>query len=211
MSTKIEISISTLQIDSSVQQRVESLNQDTVEAYVEAGREGWNFPPVVVFVDRESGEHWLADGFHRVEAARRLKRDTIPARLKDGDKRSAILYAAGANATHGQRRSNSDKRKAIKTLLEDPEWQEWSSRKIAKHCHVDPKTVEAVRQEMSECAPTEEFLSQNLPSEAGNGTEKRFDDPPEMKPVRRRTANGRTIDTANISAANRGPSVSMLP
>jgi len=44
----------------------------------------------------------------------------------NGTQRDAILHSVGANATHGLRRSNQDKRKAVVTLLEDNEWCQWS-------------------------------------------------------------------------------------
>lgn len=46
--------------------------------------------------------------------------------------RDAILYSCGANDRHGLRRTNEDKRRAVKKSLEDPEWSGWSSNKIAE-------------------------------------------------------------------------------
>jgi hypothetical protein len=42
-----------------------------------------------------------------------------------------VLYTVGANATHGLRRSNADKRRAVSMLLDDPEWAQWSNLAIA--------------------------------------------------------------------------------
>jgi hypothetical protein len=36
--------------------------------------------------------------------------------------RDAILFSVSANGTHGQRRTNEDKRRAVLCLLNDPEW-----------------------------------------------------------------------------------------
>jgi hypothetical protein len=55
------------------------------------------------------------------------------------------LYAVGANASHGLKRTNRDKRNAVLVLLKDPEWQGWSDREIARRCVVSPHTVAAER------------------------------------------------------------------
>ena len=61
------------------------------------------FPPVIVF--REGDDYWLADGFHRVAARRQAGIRHIEAEIREGTKRDAVLYAAGANAHHGLRRT----------------------------------------------------------------------------------------------------------
>ena len=55
----------------------------------------------------------------------------------------------GDNATHGVRRTNADKRKAVMTLLEDDEWAGWSNVKIADACGVADMTVKRIRDEVS--------------------------------------------------------------
>lgn len=42
-------------------------------------------------------------------------------------------------------RSRADKRRAVTTLLNDPEWKEWSNYEIAKVCKVNEKTVRNIR------------------------------------------------------------------
>ncbi len=53
-------------------------------------------PPVVVF-DTEEGL-LLADGYHRVAAARRLGRKTVEAEVRTGSRHDALLYAAAVGA-----------------------------------------------------------------------------------------------------------------
>ncbi len=55
------------------------------------------------------------------------------------------MFSLGVNSTHGLRRSNTDKRKAVMTLLQDSEWSQWSDRVIAKQCQVSPTFVAKVR------------------------------------------------------------------
>jgi len=56
-----------------------------------------------------------------------------------GTRREAVLYSVGANADHKPAlpRSREDKRRAVMTLLQDPEWGKWSNCQIAKACRVD--------------------------------------------------------------------------
>ena len=68
--------------------------------------------------------YWLADGFHRYHAHKQAGLDDIRVDLRQGNLREAILYSVGANAHHGLRRSNEDKRRAVLRLLEDPEWEQ---------------------------------------------------------------------------------------
>jgi hypothetical protein len=111
------------------------LNLAIVEEYAEAMRAGATFPPVVLFTQGDE-PYWVADGFHRIKAARPVGFTTIAAEVRPGSQREALLYACAANATHGLPRTNADKRKAVETLLYDPEWRQWSDHAIAKHCGV---------------------------------------------------------------------------
>ena len=94
-----------------------------------------------------AGDYWLADGYHRWHAATIAGLQTIGADVRPGGRREAILHSVGANAEHGWRRSNEDKRKAVLTLLNDREWSGWSDREIARRCGVDNKVVARLRPE----------------------------------------------------------------
>jgi len=63
-----ELSLSRIVAHQEVQARV-AMNEETIEEYAEAMRNGDKFPPVVVFSDDDGASYWLADGFHRFEAA----------------------------------------------------------------------------------------------------------------------------------------------
>jgi hypothetical protein len=64
--------------------------------------------------------------------------------VRKGTQRDAILYALGANAAHGLRRTNADKRKAVEAMLGDPEWAAWAQTKIAEACAVSREFVNRV-------------------------------------------------------------------
>jgi hypothetical protein len=97
----------------------------------------------VVFGD--GGEYWLADGYHRWHAADIAGLQVIAADVRPGGRREAILHSVGANAEHGWRRSNDDKRKAVQTLLNDAEWSGWSDREIARRCGVSDRMANGLR------------------------------------------------------------------
>ena len=118
----------------------------TVDEYAEALGAGAVFPPVIVFYDGEI--YWLADGFHRAAAAEKIGATAIAAEVRQGTRRDAVLYSVGANAAHGLRRSNGDKRRAVETLLRDEEWRCWADREIARRAGVDHKTVGALRADL---------------------------------------------------------------
>lgn len=140
------VAVVAIRVNGGTQMRA-GLNAETVSEYAAAMLEygGWGkFEPVEVYHD--GATYWLADGFHRVAAAKEAGIELAAAKVHAGDQRKAILHAAGANADHGLRRTNADKRRAVEVLVRDPVWQTWSDSAIAKACKVDPKTVANVRQ-----------------------------------------------------------------
>ena len=144
--------IELLQIkDAGAQMRVE-MRPETVDEYAAEMIDGATFPPVIIYHD--GTDYWLGDGFHRVEAARKIERETIEADIREGTARDAILHGIGANAIHGLRRTQADKRRAVERLLADLEWARWSDRRIAEVARVDHKTVAKVRRELSGEIPT---------------------------------------------------------
>lgn len=136
------IKLSLIRIDGGTQPRA-ALNEAVVAEYAEALTADISLPPVAVFFDGSA--HWLADGFHRYHAHRKAGLQSIPADVHAGTKRDAVLYSVGANSSHGLRRSNEDKRRAVLTLLADDEWKTWSDRTIALACGVSVSFVGAVR------------------------------------------------------------------
>lgn len=177
-SSATRIALDAITVDLGLQTRA-AMNDATVAEYAEALLAGERLPPVVVFHDGEG--IWLADGFHRVAAARQAGVADIEAIAHDGGRREALLHAVGANARHGLRRTNADKRRCVELLLADAEWARWSDRVVAEKCGVDHKTVAAVRAN----------LTGEIPQCSA-----------------RMTADGRVMDTANIG---RKPATVLAP
>lgn len=142
----MKINLSEIRIDGGTQSRVE-INEQVVSDYAEAIHAGIRFPEVSLFFDGTT--YWLVDGFHRFLAHERAGKKSIDAESRNGTQRDAILYSVGANADHGLRRSNADKRKAVGILLADAEWGAWSDRQIAEACSVSHNFVSELRRSLS--------------------------------------------------------------
>lgn len=141
-----ELPLDMIRMDGGTQSRT-SLDGETINDYAEAMKDGAKFPAVTVFYDGKA--HWLADGFHRVNAAKQAGLISLPVSLHQGTQRDAILFSVGANASHGKRRTNADKRQAVERLLRDEEWSKWSNRKISEQCAVSTTFVDKLRQEVN--------------------------------------------------------------
>ena len=140
------IAIDKITRDPRTQQR-EELDAQVVAEYCTAIMIGTKLPPVKVKFDGTN--YWLYDGFHTIRATEQAGQKEILAEITPGNLRDAILESVGVNATHGLRRSRETKRRAVTTLLKDPEWQKWSDREIARRCKVHHSTVAKIRQNLT--------------------------------------------------------------
>lgn len=138
----MKLRIERLRLDGGTQPRAD-IDQSTVRDYADALSTEATFPPVTVFHDGEA--YWLADGFHRVHAHKMLDWLEVDADVRQGTRRDAVLFSVGANAVHGLRRTNADKRRAVETLLNDPEWAGWSDREISRRAGVGAPFVATLR------------------------------------------------------------------
>lgn len=140
------LAVDSIRTDGGTQTRAH-LNPDTVADYAADMLAGASFPPITVFHDGEA--YWLADGFHRVSAAKQAALEALAADIRQGTRRDAVLFSVGANAAHGLRRTNQDKRRAVEMVLHDDEWRQWSNREIARRCGVSLDLVNRMRDESS--------------------------------------------------------------
>jgi DNA-binding Lrp family transcriptional regulator len=147
----------------------------TVSEYAEAMKRGDEFPPVQVMHDGEN--HWLYDGFHRVKAAKEIRRGTVSAEVDQGTREDAIWASLAANKRHGLRRSKHDVRRAVKRAIKQ-RGEHCSDRQIAEHVGVSRPTVYRRRKEL-----------EDDPTCSVNKSDKRTG------------ADGRTIDTSNIGSS----------
>ena len=92
-------------LDLSLQTR-SGTDAETINNYAEAMADGAQFPDVTVFTD---GTHyWLADGFHRVMAAKQLGKKQISADIRKGTEDDAVVFGGTANNKQGKRPTRAD-------------------------------------------------------------------------------------------------------
>ena len=136
------VSIRKLRLDGGTQARA-ALDPVAIEDYKRRWIEGGDFPPVIAFDD--GADLWVADGFHRIQAAKAANLEQIEVEVRKGGQADAIWYSVAANQSHGLRRSPGDKQRAIRMALMHPNSTNMSDRGIADHVGCSDKTVAAVR------------------------------------------------------------------
>lgn len=138
------LSLDLIDVYGGTQARVKT-NDEAIESYAEEMANGTVFPPISVYYD--GATYWLADGFHRYLAAKRIEAPTILAEVQPGGRSDALKHALGANATNGVHRNNADKRNAVEIALE--EWPDRANPVIAEICKVSPELVRTRRSELT--------------------------------------------------------------
>jgi len=131
----------------------EHINETVVDDYAERMAAGDIFPPITVYHD--SSIYHVADGFHRILAAKRNKLAEISADVIAGTKDDALWYALGANRQNGLRLTPGDKRRAIELALKT--WPDYSTTRIAEQVGCAFQYVARLKGQVS--------TSGNLPSQ----------------------------------------------
>lgn len=118
MPTKKDLPLEMLRLDAGTQSRVRT-NGDNVDDYADllSNNGDWPFPPLDVFFD--GTDHMPADGFHRLLAAIRVKRESVPCKVHKGTAKDARIFGMTANDKHGSRRTPADKRNDVTWLLDN--------------------------------------------------------------------------------------------
>ena len=129
----------------------DGLAKAVVKDYAETLKAGKSLPPVtVVCVNRPDADgsarplYYLVDGYHRKDAAILAGRTTIDAEITEGTFTDAVRLAIKANAAHGLRRTNADKRNALKLAWENRQdlfGGDPSKTVLAEACEVSLSTV----------------------------------------------------------------------
>lgn len=168
------IRLSEIRTDAWIHARV-GTDVGAVREDADAVLDGDERDPVVVF--RDGKVDWLSDGYLRFSAQTDQAAD-IECIVAEGTPWDAKLYASYANARHGERLSQADRRRLARQYLEDGRSRDWSAREIASWIGSTHKTVRKVANEME--------ASGEIPQT----TEKLC-------------ADGRTRDVSGIALANR--------
>ena len=132
------VRLSELKIKNTLQPRI-TTDYLIANDYAEAMKQGQGFPPLSAIWDGET--YWLWDGYHRKLAAEQAGIDEFQIDVAEGTLQDAEWLALSANVTHGFRRSNEDKRRAIKLAFECPSGKSKTDAEIATHIGVAVATV----------------------------------------------------------------------
>lgn len=143
------VRIDALRLDGGTQPR-QGINTAYVDELTASIVEGATLPPVEVIYDGTN--YWLYDGFHRVAAHQAAGILIIDANIHQGTQADAQWRSYAANQTHGLRRTNDDKQRAIKAALRHPNGVTMANREIARHLGVDEKTVRLWREKLQASA-----------------------------------------------------------
>lgn len=191
--------IDVLELEADTQSRV-ALDKDTIAIYAQAVRDGVELPPIDVFFDGR--EYYIGDGWHRAFAWKEAGVANIPVVMHNGGQRDALLFAAGANKTHGLNRTNADKRRSVEIMLADEEWSEWSNRRIAEHCGVGDDLVADVRRQVPESGTSDAEAEGAQVPESGTSTP--------AKPAKRVGKDGKSYPAKPAAPVAKGPSIATL-
>ena len=134
------ILLASIELDVSIQCRAD-IDIATVDEYAMSMEDGAIFPPVDLFGTEK--KCWIGDGWHRVMAAIAIGLAEIDATLHQGDRLDALKCALAANAIHGRRRTNADKRRSVEVALR--EFPQKTDLEISEMCGVSDTFVGYMR------------------------------------------------------------------
>lgn len=138
-----KVHISDLVLDERCQAR-ERIDSDAVGEYSASYAAGVELPPPAVY--SVSGKLYVVDGYHRVPAAIKAGLEFLRVVIVgEGTIDDAEWFATGVNKDHGVRRSNADKRRALRMALETEIGVEQSTQTLAKHVGVSVELATEVR------------------------------------------------------------------
>ncbi len=185
--------------DAGTQARVRT-DIKTCQAYIESMKDGVEFPPLDVFNDGTSPKYILGDGFHRLQSHMSFRPNKpISCRVHFGTLEDAQWFAITANKTHGLRRTNEDKRKAVKMALLHQKCrdEQMSSRAIAEAVGVHHDMVDRIRSELGSVGGFRQLNEKRVGKDGKSypARRHRFNEPPEPDSNIRTNADGKTVNT----------------
>ena len=122
-------------------------NAEATDDYAAHLRAGGTLPDIEVFLVK--GVPHVVDGFHRLDAHLAAGVTFVRAVIVGkGTLDEAAWYATSANKSNGLRRTNADKRKAVRNALTNPIGSDQPSRIVADHVGVSHELVASIRREV---------------------------------------------------------------
>ncbi|MDE2100988.1 MAG: ParB/RepB/Spo0J family partition protein [Patescibacteria group bacterium] len=204
----VQVGVSLEDIDPSLKpasQMRATLSDEAIEEYAAAFD---NMPAVTLMFDQTTNLHWVVDGAHTISAARKLGKSDVPAKVKSGSYHEAFKEAAHANAEHGVRITNADKRHRVEVALADPVMSTWSNPMIADACGVSHDTVWRMRPEPSDSEGSKTIGRDGKARSAPKPRQPREEKPSEKQPASsdtRQPSNGHKEEVASSGDGNPAP------
>jgi hypothetical protein len=150
----VKLAIEKIRRDPRTQPR-NHIDHDVAHRYRDAMDEGDQFPPVTVFFD--GTDYWLADGWHRLQAAMLLDWTEIEVEVREGGLRDAEWHSFSVNATHGYPRGPRDAERILHRIFRDPEWSTKGLREISRHTSIPLTSVHRHHGKVAASVPVEQI------------------------------------------------------
>jgi ParB-like chromosome segregation protein Spo0J len=141
MTKAITLALDSIETNELYQPRIKGISEQHVRLLMKGDPEDWA-PIIVSAIADVDDRYTVTDGFHRVEASRRLGLSTIRAVVQDN---AGYPEAFAANIAHGLPLSLQD-RKAYARWLTDDE-PDLSLREVGRRCGLSHNTVKAALEE----------------------------------------------------------------
>lgn len=93
--------------------------KDYADHYASAGRDA--LPALDIFQERGCKRWIVADGRHRLVAAKKAGLDTLSCNVHEGDEIAALDFAVACNTLHGVRRTDGDIGVILRNIFDTPE------------------------------------------------------------------------------------------
>lgn len=142
MNDTTTIELASIEVVEEMQARAECSNE-TINEYAQCLDK---LPPLTLVKDDDV--LYLVDGFHRYFALKAGAMQEAVCQVFEMPFAEGQWWAASMNQVHGLRRTNADKRHAVKLALQSGVGAGLSDRAIGEHVGVDHKTVASVRNEL---------------------------------------------------------------
>jgi uncharacterized ParB-like nuclease family protein len=144
IATAAMIRVDQISTSGGTQSRV-AITESVVKEYMTDIQDGEILPPLEVHYDGKV--YWLVDGFHRLEAYKRLGHERVPCDVTRSTLEKAQWASYGANKAHGLRRTIADKRKCTRDAIAHPMSKNLTDRKLAEHLGVSNTFISNIKAE----------------------------------------------------------------
>lgn len=147
------VDIDKIVLDDYIQPR-EKIDWGVVDKYASVYLDNPKSMPSIVLFEGSQDRYWLADGFHRYWARRKLNCTDVWATVKEGGKLEALRYSLKVNADERKkgsvqfRRTDADRDKALMKLYLDEELNKLPDSKISRLCGVSEQYLKEARERL---------------------------------------------------------------